>query len=288
MNGLQKRIVPVIFLLFAALSSYWLLSGNAENSQVNLPGALKSEPGREFMDTAVYYVKFTDKDACLVREVHRVPFTNDGPQAAINELIGGNPQTEGTARVLPAGTRLLGININADGLAVVNFSEEVLNANVGAVGEILGIQSIVNTLTEFPQIKSVSFQVNGQLDSRARDWWGHVGLYDQPFRRNLEKVYEPAVWVTHPVENQTAGVPLLVKGSALVSGGSVTARLLNENGTIMAEGTVDGLQKAPSRGDFEIRLTFNPSGKGKGTLEVFPAGKGGSPQDIVKIPILWP
>lgn len=287
MNGTQKRILPVIALLLAALSGYWLLFG-ADNSPVNLPGAQMSEPGREFMDISVYYVKFTDKDACLAREVHQVPFTNDGPQAAVKELIAGNPRTEGAAKVLPAGTRLLGININADGLATVNFSGEVLNANVGASGEILGIQSIVNTLTEFPQIKGVSFQVNGQLDRRTMDWWGHVGLYEQPFRRNLEQVNEPAVWVTHPVENQTAGVPLLVKGSALVPGGSVTARLLDENGKKIAEGTADGPQRAPVRGEFEIRLTFNPPGKGKGTLEVFPAGKGGSPQDIVKIPIQWP
>lgn len=245
-----------------------------------------SEPGREFMDISVYYVKFTDKDACLAREVHQVPFTNDGPQAAVKELIAGNPRTEGAAKVLPAGTRLLGININADGLAVVNFSGEVLNANVGASGEMLGIQSIVNTLTEFPQVKSVSFQVNGKLDTRARDWWGHVGLYDQPFKRNLERVYEPAIWVTHPVENQTAGVPLLIKGSALIQGGAVTARLLDENGKKIAEGAAEGLH--PAREDFEIRLTFTPPGKGKGTLEVFPAGKGESPQDIVKIPILWP
>ncbi|HBV97028.1 MAG TPA: spore gernimation protein [Desulfotomaculum sp.] len=288
MNCLQKWIIPVIALLFAALSSYWLISGEAENSPANLPGALKSEPGREFMDISLYYVKFTDRDSYLVREVHHVPFTNDGPQAAVNELISGSPQTNGAAKVLPAGTKLLNISINTDGQAVVNFSEEVLSANVGASGEILGIQSIVNTLTEFPQIKSVSFQVNGQLDSRTKDWWGHMGLYDQPFKRNLEKVNEPAIWVTHPVENQTAGVPLLVKGSALTPGGSVTARLLDENGSMIAEGTVDGLQKAPDRGEFEIGLTFNPPGKGKGTLEIFPAGKGGSPQDIVKIPILWP
>jgi hypothetical protein len=284
---MPKRILPVIALLFAALYGYWLFFGKTDNP-VNMPPALKSEPGKTSMDIAVYYVKYTDKEAYLVREVHQVPFSDNGPQAAINELIGTDPRTMGASRVLPADTRLLGISLNAEGLATVNFSGEVLNASVGSAGEVLGIQSIVNTLTEFPQIKTVAFQVEGRVDSRARDWWGHVGLYDQPFKRNTEKVYEPTIWITHPVENQIAGVPLLVKGSALVPGGSITARLLDESGKKIAEGTSDKLRQAPSRGDFEIGITFTPPGKGKGTLEVFPTGKGGSPQEIVKISIQWP
>ncbi|MFZ5646785.1 MAG: Gmad2 immunoglobulin-like domain-containing protein [Bacillota bacterium] len=240
------------------------------------------------MDIAVYYIKFSDSDAFLVREIHRVPYTEDGPRAAVNELINGSPKTPGAAKVLPAGTKTLGIKIN-DGLATVNFSKEVLNANVGTAGESLGIQSIVNTLTEFPNIKEVSFQVEGKTEGRVKDWWGHVGLYDQPFKRYLEKVYYPAVWVTHPVAGQAAGVPLLIKGSARVFEGRVNARLLDESGKKIAEGSATATQGAPGRGDFEIKITYKPPGKGKGTLEVFwNSPKDGSAQDIVKIPIQWP
>lgn len=283
---MHKRILPVIALVLAALTGYYFFEKTGNS--VGTAPALKSEPGKMPMSLPVYYIKYTDKDAYLVREVHAVPFSNDGPQAAVNELISGTPRTDGASRVLPANTRLLGINISPDGLATVNFSKEVLSANVGSSGEVLGIQSIVNTLAEFSQIKQVSFQVEGRVDSRARDWWGHVGLYNQPFTANNEKVFEPAIWLTHPLDNQTAGVPLLVKGSAMVPQGSVTARLLNEDGQKIAEKTLDGLLQAPARGNFEMSITFSPPGKGKGTLEVFPAGKDPSPQDIVKIPIQWP
>ncbi|MFZ5650821.1 MAG: Gmad2 immunoglobulin-like domain-containing protein [Bacillota bacterium] len=240
------------------------------------------------MDIAVYYVKSSDSDAYLVREIHRVPYTEDGPRAAVNELIGGNPKTPGAARVLPPGTRILGAKIN-DGLATVNFSKEVLNANVGSAGEALGIQSIVNTLTEFPNIKEVSFQVEGKAEGRAMDWWGHVGLYEQPFKRRLEKVHHPAIWVTHPVAGQVSGVPLLVKGSARVFEGRVNARLIDESGKKVAEGSAAATRGAPERGDFEIKITYTPPGKGKGTLEVFwISPRDGSPQDVVKIPIQWP
>lgn len=245
-------------------------------------------PKETVINLAVYYVKYKENDAYIVREIRQVPYTEDGPRAAVNELISGVPKTDGAVRVLPQGTRLLGIIIN-DGLATVNFSKEVLNANVGSSGEVLGIQSIVNTLTEFPQIREVSFQVEGGLDGRARDWWGHVGLYEQPFKRNLDKVFEPAIWVTHPASGQAAGVPLLVKGSAKISEGAISTRLLDSNGKKIAEGSAAASQGTNGRGDFEIKLTFTPPGKGSGILEVYRTGpKGGPPMDTVKIPILWP
>lgn len=287
-----KKILQVALLFIVAAAVYFIFARyHGVEEPKNSPDINKvqklAETPKE-MDIAVYYVKFSDSDVFLAREIHRVPFTEDGPRAAVNELISGNPKTPGAARVLPTGTSILGLKIN-DGLATVNFSKEVLNANVGSSGESLGIQSIVNTLTEFPNIKEVSFQVEGKAEGRAMDWWGHVGLYQQPFKRNLEKVHQPAIWITHPVAGQVAGVPLLVKGSARVFEGRVTARLLDESGKKVAEGSASATRGAPERGDFEITITYTPPGKGKGTLEVFwNSPKDGSPQDVVKIPIQWP
>ncbi|MFZ5643165.1 MAG: GerMN domain-containing protein [Bacillota bacterium] len=286
MGTIQKRYLPVIVILVAAISGYWLFSGKAANKPGTPPGNdTKAQTAKAPIDITVYYVKFNEKDAYLVREIHRVPYTEDGPKAAVNELINGNPLTQESVKVLPSNTRLLDITV-AEGKATVNFSADVLNASAGSAGEALGIQSIVNTLTEFPQIKEVMFTVEGKLDSRAMDWWGHVGLYDQPFTRSLEKVYEPAIWVTHPVENQIAGVPLLVKGSARVPEGKVHARLLDESGKAVAESSALVSQEFPNRGDFEISITFEPSGKGIGILEVF-SGEGSS-RNTIKIPIQWP
>ena len=284
MVTIQIRYLSVIVILVAALTGYWHFSGKTANKPDNTAGdASKTQAVIQSMDIAVYYLRYTEKDAYLVREIHRVPYTEDGPKAAVNELINGTPLTTGSVKVLPSNTRLLDIKV-VEGKATVNFSSDVLDANTGSSGEALGIQSIVNTLTEFPQIKEVMFQVEGKLDSRTMDWWGHVGLYGQPFTRSLEKVYEPAIWVTHPVENQVAGVPLLVKGSARVPEGKVHARLLDGNGKSVAESSGPVSQKYPNRGDFEIKITFEPPGKGIGSLEIF-SGEG---SNTVKIPIQWP
>jgi len=242
---------------------------------------------REPFKAAVYYAKIQNQEEYLVREIHPLPETEDKLKAAAQELITGEPVTKGAEKIFPTGTKILGITIE-NGLATVNFSREVLQASVGSEGEALGIQSMVNTLTEFPEVRAVSFQVEGKLDARTKDWWGHVGLYNQPFHRDLSRVYEPAVWVTHPVENQVISVPLLVKGSARVSEGAVFVRLKDKSGKILAEGRTTAAKGAPGRGDFELSLKFEPPPAGQGYLEVFEkSAQDGSERNKVTVPVRW-
>lgn len=234
------------------------------------------------INLALYFVKFGKNDVYLVREVHTVPYTEHIAEAAMQELINDEKS------IFPPGTEILGVKVE-NGLATVNFNEKALAANVGSAGEAMGIQSVVNTLTELPNIEKVAFQVEGKSDGRVKDWWGHVGLYEQPFTRDLSKVYEPAIWVTHPTPNQVAGVPLLVKGSARVFEAAVSARLLDENGNLLAEGHTMATAGAPDRGDFEMSLKFDPPSSGRGVLEVYWASpKDGSDLDKVSIPLQWP
>ncbi|MCL6638726.1 MAG: GerMN domain-containing protein [Firmicutes bacterium] len=239
------------------------------------------------MDIAVYYVKFTEKDAYLVREVHQIPYTKEVARAALEELVNGTPVTPGATKVLPAGTKILGLTVR-DGLATVNFSRDVLRANWGASGEALGIQSIVNTLAEFPTIQKVSFLVEGKIDQQARNWWGHVGLYTQPFERDITRVYEPAIWVTAPARDQKITAPLTVKGSARVFEGTVNVRLKDGSGNIIARGATTASEGAPGRGDFTLTLPFTATPAGKGTLEVYwISPKDGSEMDLVALPVTW-
>lgn len=203
---------------------------------------------------AVYYPKLTDTDIHLVREIHGVPYTVGVARAALQELIGAEVLTPGAQRILPPDTRVLKITIR-DGLATVDFSAEVLNANVGASLEELGMKSIVNTLTEFPTIQRVMFTVEGQLDDRTMDWWGHVGLYGQPFERDLSPVKEPAVWITSPAPGGLVTSPLTVRGSARLFEGLVCGRLLDDSGQVLAVTKASAGDTA--RGDFGLRLSFS-------------------------------
>ncbi len=278
----RLRTFSTIVLLVALV----LLSSGCgtKTGQTSTPPPTPEVP--QMTNVAVYYLKTTDNDSYLVREVHQVEKTPEIAQAALNELIKGNPVTPGAARVLPADTKILGIKID-QGLATVDFSPEVLRANVGSSGEVLGIASIVNTLTEFPSIQKVSFTVDGQV-AKAIDWWGHVGLSEQPFKRDLSNVNEPAIWVTSPITGQSITSPIEISGSARVFEATVSFRLKDELGNILAQGHTNASIGAPGRGDFKAPLDFKPAGAGKGQIEVFEVSmKDGSDQNKVIIPVVW-
>ncbi len=272
--------VPVIVIFFAGICGCAAIK---EKTAKKAP-AENQQP----LNVAVYYVKINNQEEYLVREIHRLPHAADSLKAAAEELIRGQPITKGAEKIFPPGTKILGIVVES-GHATVNFSREVLQASVGSEGEALGIQSMVNTLTEFPEVRAVSFQVEGKLDNRTKDWWGHVGLYNQPFHRDLSKVYEPPIWVTHPVENQVISIPLLVKGSARVFEGTVHVRLVDKDGHKLAEGWATATKGAPERGDFELRLKFEPPpAADQGYLEVFEkSARDGSERHKVTIPVRW-
>jgi germination protein M len=275
--------VAALLLILIMLSA---CTGNG-TGKASPPGTDGEKPADKPLNLSVHYVKFTDQDAYLVREVHQVPYTQGVAKAALEELIKVEPSTPGASRVLPAETKINGISIK-DGVATVDFSREVLQANVGSTGEALGIQSIVNTLTEFPEIKQVSFLVDGKLDDKAKDWWGHVGLYDMPFERDVSTVYEPVIWVTYPEPGSKVGSPLEIKGSARVFEATVSARITDDTGKELAKVYTTASEGAPGRGDFVFNIPFNPAAAGSGNVEVFwNSPKDGAELDKVIIPVTW-
>lgn len=278
----------LVILLFMSACTIF---GSKDPGQVAPGGAQQGQgenpPGQQTLNLALYYVKITDKDAYLVREVHQVPYTREVAKAALEELIKGSPVTPGATGVLPPETKVRGISVK-DGNASVDFSSEVLTANVGAEGEALGIQSIVNTLTEFPEIKQVSFMVDGKLDDSAKDWWGHIGLYNQPFKRDVSLVYEPVIWVTSPKAGQKIASPLQIKGSARVFEAAVDARIIDDAGKELARGYATASEGAPGRGEFVFSLPFSSPQAGSGKVEVFWASpKDGEELDKVVVPVTW-
>ncbi|EQB21627.1 putative membrane protein [Dehalobacter sp. UNSWDHB] len=281
MKVIRNLFVSFMFLALVSLAGCQSQTGpTPEPSPEPEPSAVGT------MKAAVYYLKDSNNGMYLVREVHEIPKSAGVARAALEELINGTPVTTGAFKVLPANTKILEVNIE-NGLATIDFSEEVLHANVGASGETLGIASIVNTLTEFPTIKKVQFTVNGKAEN-GMDWWGHVGLYNQPFARDISSVYEPAIWVTAPVDGQTIASPLKITGNARVFEAVVSYRLRDAQGNILAEGNTMAAAGAPGRGDFEASLTFTPSAAGSGQLEVFESSmKDGSDLNKVIIPVKW-
>lgn len=98
----------------------------------------------------------------LVVEEREIPKVTGLARATVEELIKG-PLSLGLEAALPAGTRLLDINVREDGLAIVDFSADLIkDLPVTVSAEKLAVYSIVNTLTQFPTVQEVEMRVEGK------------------------------------------------------------------------------------------------------------------------------
>ena len=98
--------------------------------------------------------------------------------AAMNSLLEGTKE-KGQTTIIPKQAKLRSVKV-ANGIAKVDFSQELVkNFAGGSTGETMLVGSVVDTLTEFPEVKQVEFLVAGKpVESLA----GHMDL-TQPVSR---------------------------------------------------------------------------------------------------------
>lgn len=92
---------------------------------------------------------------------------------AILESLLSGPTEKGQTSIVPKKTKLQSVTLK-NGTAVVSFSSELQKNFVGgSTGEEMLVGSIVNTLTEFPEVKQVRILIDGRsIESLS----GHMDL----------------------------------------------------------------------------------------------------------------
>nr|WP_320148298.1 GerMN domain-containing protein [uncultured Anaeromusa sp.] len=116
----------------------------------------------------------------LLPEVFQVK-KNDHPARTAMELLATPPQGSGMVGLLPKEAKIKGLWIK-DEIAYVDFSEAIIQS-AGSTSERLLVAAIVNTLTEFPEVQSVQFLVEGK---RRATLQGHLDI-SEPLSRS-EKI----------------------------------------------------------------------------------------------------
>ena len=153
-----------------------------QSQKVATTSILEDKPDTQKQTQTEITVYFPDANAEKLIAVKRQIPTNDNKYVdAINELITGpSNDSEGFA-IMPKGTKVLSVNVN-NNIATVDFSKEFQNNFTGgSTGEIMLVGSIVDTLTDFKEIKSVRFTLEGQpLDILG----GHLDLTEPVSRMN--------------------------------------------------------------------------------------------------------
>jgi len=145
-NCIQKVLVLLLLLLFV--------------TGCNRPQPMeKNQPIEQTATVKLYFA--TAGNERLQAEERPIKFSNDLEkyQRVIEELIKG-PATQGLQQTVNPDTKLYGIIKQNDSL-IVDFNQ-AYNRFGGSVAEIVARLSVVNSLTQFPEINKVKILVEGE------------------------------------------------------------------------------------------------------------------------------
>ncbi len=118
-------------------------------------------------------VYFPNEDGTkLLAEKRTVDGAKDKYTAAVEALLAG-PKEKGAVAILPKQAKLRSVKVT-NGVAKVDFTKELQKSFVGgSTGEEMLVGSVVDTLTEFGEVKKVQILVEGkEIDSLS----GHMDL----------------------------------------------------------------------------------------------------------------
>ena len=227
--------------------------------------------------------------AYFLREEHVGPVgrevTGDGVAAAAVEALLEGPDADeaalGFSSAIPDGTELLGVTIS-DGVATVDLSAAFATGG-GSLSMMARVAEIVFTLTQFPTVDAVDFQLEGEPLTVL----GGEGLVlDHPQTRQDWEDLSPAILVESPLPNATVTSPLEVTGTANTFEATFILNVLDGDGLIVYDEPVMATSGTGTRGTFDVTATFEVPRAGIGSVIVFErSAKDGSQINIVEIPV---
>ena len=233
-----------------------------------------------------YFILGSFQDnAGLVPVLREIPKTQAVGAAAMNELIKGPNDDELGGRPamytnIPDGTRFLGLTID-NGIATVNLSKEFSSGGVSA--SVLGrLAQVVYTLTQFPTVKAVKFELDGEPVSTFS---GEGVVLDKPVGRSDYTDQLPAIFVDRPAWGGVLGNPARLVGMASVFEATFRVEILDSQERSLAAGPVMATCGTGCWGTFDVTIRYNVNKAGWGTLRVFePSAKDGSPVNVTEYP----
>ncbi len=143
----------------ASLSSASSASSSSTEAQ-KAEDVKKDEEGKEISIKVYYPNEDGTKLIAVVRKV-RTDKTTDKYTAAMHSLMSGTKE-KGQVSIIPKEAKLRHVTVQ-NGTAKVDFSKEFARKFTGgSTGEEMLVGSIVDTLTEFPEVQQVQFLIEGQ------------------------------------------------------------------------------------------------------------------------------
>jgi Sporulation and spore germination/Immunoglobulin-like domain of bacterial spore germination len=225
---------------------------------------------------------FTDNPG-LAPVLRTIPETKAVATAAMHALLAGPKGAELAASpalytAIPAGTRLLGVTI-ADGVATVDLSPEFASGG-GTYSMAARLAQVVYTLTQFPTVDSVLFQLDGvPVTTFSSEGIVLAGPQTRADYRELL----PAIFVDRPAWGAAAGNPVKLSGLANVFEATFRVQVLDTKGTVLADQQVTASCGTGCWGSFRASVPYEIGKAQYGTLRVFePSARDGSPVNVTE------
>lgn len=168
---IRKIIAVIIMLLSICLAGCSIFTDSPQ----------KIEQQEQKQISFIVYRAAADGSEKLLAE--KITMQDNGkslPENALTALVNTKPQDPKMDDIVPENTRLLSFKVESDGTAYANFSKEIAKRDQGSYNEFMLTGAIVNTLTEFPEIKRVQILVEGK---RVTTLGKHMDIED-PLKRN--------------------------------------------------------------------------------------------------------
>ena len=278
----QSTAVPSVAQASGDVTPAPTATGQASPAETPGPSIAGSTIVRVYLIAAA---SGTTADPVIVPVLRGVPRTLAVASAAMSSLLAGpDPKLDAgisLATTIPTGTRLLGIAL-ADGVATVDLSAEYASGG-GSASMFARLAQVVYTLTQFPTVASVRFELDGVP---VTTFSGEGIVLDHPVGRADFRGQLPAIFVDRPALGAAAGNPARISGVANVFEATFRARLADATGTVLVDQQVSASCGTGCWGDFSASLSYAVATAQWGTLRVYDLSpKDGTPENITEYPV---
>ena len=243
-------------------------------------------PGETTTVRAYFFLgSFTHLEG-LAPVLREVPKTQAVGTAAMDALLAGPADVEihaspAMSTTIPEGTRLVGLTIE-DGIATVELSREFESG--GGSASVLGrLAQVVYTLTQFPTVDSVSFELDGEP---VTVFSGEGVVLDHPVGRADYTDQLPAIFVDRPAWSAALGNPARVAGVSNVFEATFRIAVLDGSNDVLADVMVMAACGTGCWGAFDATFPYSVGSAQWGTLRVYDlSAKDGTPENVTDYPV---
>ncbi len=274
---MPRRLAPALLCL-SLLSLLPVLAGcgGAESSaeqSTTVPTATggTTTTSQAQMTVAAYFLR---DEKVAVAHV-QVPKSDGVARASMEALLAG--PKDGLATAIPDGTKLLGVTIS-DGVATVDLSEE-FGSDGGSSSMQARLAQVVYTLTQFPTVDSVAFEIDGEPVTSL----GGEVMVDRPQTRKDYEEQTPVILVETPVPGSTVTSPVRLAGTSNVFEANMHLDVY-QGDTKVVDTFVTASSGSGERGTFDTSVPLDVTGPVRIVLYA-PSAEDGSPQHQVEVPV---